>query len=188
MCVDRFAVGDDNVAAHASDLLVEDCTFGTGHGASIGSLGGDVGDLHNITFRGIVFSGTTQALRIKSDAGASGVLHDVYYENLSIHNVGTTVVINMDYTGSDASTSPVPLQQRTPEADGDGGTTLQIRNVYFSNITVQGTGCAGQLACAASSPCHSLEMSNFQQLGVGAPWSCSNAFGTATDVVPKPCI
>lgn len=66
-----FSVGDDNIAAHASNLLVENCNFGTGHGASIGSLGGAV-NLQNITFRSINFDGTTQALRIKSDPGASG--------------------------------------------------------------------------------------------------------------------
>jgi len=42
-----FSTGDDNIAAHASDTLVEYCTFGKGHGASIGSLG-DV-HLKNIT-------------------------------------------------------------------------------------------------------------------------------------------
>jgi polygalacturonase len=34
-----FSVGDDNVAIHCNNTLVEGCTFGYGHGASIGSLG-----------------------------------------------------------------------------------------------------------------------------------------------------
>lgn len=37
-----ISTGDDNVAIHASDVLVSDCRFGTGHGASIGSLGGAI--------------------------------------------------------------------------------------------------------------------------------------------------
>lgn len=36
-----FDTGDDNVAVHANDTLVENCVFGNGHGASIGSLCND---------------------------------------------------------------------------------------------------------------------------------------------------
>ena len=34
----RLFEGDDNVAVHANDTLVENSYFGSGHGASIGSL------------------------------------------------------------------------------------------------------------------------------------------------------
>ena len=34
----NFTTGDDNIAGHANHSLVEDSYFGTGHGASIGSL------------------------------------------------------------------------------------------------------------------------------------------------------
>lgn len=37
-----ISTGDDNVAIHASNVRVSDCRFGTGHGASIGSLGGAI--------------------------------------------------------------------------------------------------------------------------------------------------
>jgi polygalacturonase len=67
----HFSVGDDNLALHASDFLGERNTFGAGHGASIGSLGGAIA-LSNITVRDTSFNGTTQAIRIKSDVGASG--------------------------------------------------------------------------------------------------------------------
>ena len=44
-----FSVGDDNIAQHSNDTIIEDCSFGTGHGASIGSV--DVGYIQNVTFR-----------------------------------------------------------------------------------------------------------------------------------------
>jgi len=44
----NFSVGDDNVAIHNSHVLVSDCVFGDGHGASIGSLAGAIA-LQNIT-------------------------------------------------------------------------------------------------------------------------------------------
>lgn len=34
----NIAVGDDNVAIHVSNVLIENCKFGSGHGASIGSI------------------------------------------------------------------------------------------------------------------------------------------------------
>ena len=34
----HFDTGDDNVAVHTSHVLVENCVFGHGHGASIGSV------------------------------------------------------------------------------------------------------------------------------------------------------
>ena len=46
----KISVGDDHVAMHANDTLVERVTFGTGHGASIGSLGAGT-YLRNITVR-----------------------------------------------------------------------------------------------------------------------------------------
>lgn len=36
----KISVGDDNVAIHVSNVLIENCNFGTGHGASIGSISG----------------------------------------------------------------------------------------------------------------------------------------------------
>merc|ERR1719245_2763083 len=61
-----ISTGDDNVAVHANHTLVENCHFGTGHGASIGSLGG--GWYKNITFNNIQFNGTTAGVRIKTDS------------------------------------------------------------------------------------------------------------------------
>ena len=57
-----ISTGDDNVAIHASNVRVSECAFGTGHGASIGSLGGAVA-LQNITVTGVSFNGTGAAVR-----------------------------------------------------------------------------------------------------------------------------
>lgn len=175
-----FSVGDDNVAVHASNVLVQNCHFGTGHGASIGSLAGNIGNMRNITFRDITFTHTTNGMRIKSHPSASGTLHDVYYENLTMHDVQNTVIINMNYGDTSTSTS------MSAAGDDDGG-TLQIRNIYYRNITVMGTQNPGQLDCLSSSPCHSLEMTDFQQHKVQGQWECQNAHGTANNVNPKPC-
>ena len=53
----NFTTGDDNVAIHANHTLVEDSYFGTGHGASIGSICDSW--VTNVTVRRTTFDGTT---------------------------------------------------------------------------------------------------------------------------------
>jgi polygalacturonase len=91
-----FNTGDDNIAAHANNTLVERCRFGTGHGASIGSLC-DVW-LTNITFRHIDFNGTTAGARIKVHENCAGRVWNVTYENLTMTNVQTPIDITMLYS------------------------------------------------------------------------------------------
>ena len=46
-----ISVGDDNIAQHVNDTVIENNFFGTGHGASIGSVG--IGYIQNVTFRSV---------------------------------------------------------------------------------------------------------------------------------------
>lgn len=140
---------------------------------------------------------------------SAGVLHDVYYQDLTIRNVGTTVVVNMDYGGAGTvlhlapphnlteysctrNTFPHNMSTHTytyTELTDDDHTSLQIRNIYFSNITVSNTGNAGQLDCVKASPCHSFEFTDFVQTGVKQGWSCKEVFGNVgSNVKPKPCL
>ena len=112
----NFTTGDDNVAAHANHTLVEDSYFGTGHGASIGSLCGDW--LHNITFRNITFDGTTCGARIKSHPKCAGHVWDVTYENLTMRGVGQAVDLTQFY-------------------EGDGPSTYLFDQIVFKDITVE---------------------------------------------------
>ena len=86
---------------HANDTLVEHNVFGTGHGASIGSLGKGT-YLKNITVRHNSFDGAVDALRIKSDVGATGFLRDVTYsDNTMVRTSGHTIYITMNYPKPD---------------------------------------------------------------------------------------
>jgi len=83
---------------HANDTLVERCQFGTGHGASIGSI--DTGYIQNITVRDCTFNSPNQAVRIKTDQGGAGFVRDVLYTNLTIADAGATIVVTMYYAVS----------------------------------------------------------------------------------------
>lgn len=171
----NISTGDDNIAMHANDTLVEDCVFGAGHGASIGSLGGAVA-LKNITVRRVSFTGTTQAVRIKTDQGASGFLTDVTYDSINMTNCGQSILVTMYYT------SPAPPASAS-------NTTLKISNVTFSNIAAVNSGIAGSFTCDPSSPCEAIHLINIAHTGtLTSGWSCQAAHGDAVNVSPTSCL
>eukprot|EP01083_Nonionella_stella_P241543 843420_1 len=92
-----FSTGDDNVAVHANDTLLENCFFGTGDGACIELGNGEW--KKNITFNNIQFNGTTNGIRIKTDATSeAGKLWDVYCTNLKMNYVDTSIIITFKNT------------------------------------------------------------------------------------------
>mmetsp|Transcript_9362 Transcript_9362/g.24172 ORF Transcript_9362/g.24172 Transcript_9362/m.24172 type:complete len:480 (+) Transcript_9362:101-1540(+) len=176
----HFDTGDDNVAVHASDLLVEDCYFGHGHGASIGSI--KDGQLENITFRNIIFNRTTAAAKIKTHPKGTGYVRNCTWENLILHEVRETLVIDMFY-GHNAQNE---------------STDLAISDITIRNVTNYGkenpetkkTVSPGYIHCQASSPCRDIRMIDVRTIDVmNMPMSCYNAYGTEHNVVPAaPCL
>jgi polygalacturonase len=178
-----ISVGDDHVAFHANDSLVEDCVFGTGHGASVGSLGAGT-YLKNITVRRASFDGAVTAARIKATPTSSGSLVDVAYEDLTLNDVGTSVLITMDYTdgsGGDGAAT---------EEEGGSSSSLRISNVTFSRIAANGTRTAvGSLLCDAGSPCTGLTVRDVTHTALGPKakgWSCAAAHGVVAGTVTPP--
>ena len=155
-----------------NNTLVENCYFGTGHGASIGSLCGAW--LHNITFRNIVFDGTTAGSRIKTHPKCAGTVTDVTYENLVMKDVKTPIEISMFYDGD----GPLPK------------TTMQIHYITYRNITATGSGADTSVSfdCDPESPCHSIALQDID-IEYG-DMECKNAFGKnlSHDVKPKSCV
>jgi len=115
--------GDDNVALSSgkdadgravniscSDILVENCRFLKGHGASIGS--GTSGNITNVVFRNIFFNGTDNGVRMKTVRGRGGVVSNITYEGLEMHNIGlesppqgNVIYIDMYYEGNPPPTN-----------------------------------------------------------------------------------
>jgi len=166
----HISVGDDHVAMHANDTLVENCVFGTGHGASIGSLGFGTA-LKNITVRACSFDGAAQALRIKADTQSSGFLRDVLYADLELKDCEQSVMLIMNY-----------------DKGGESQSTMQISNVSFTGIHASGTvGVAGQLLCSKLAPCEGLVVSDVTHATQPkAAWTCEYAHGTTSGSSPPP--
>lgn len=166
--------GDDNIAVHASHLLVEDSYMGHGHGASIGSCGSDTA-LHNITFRNLVFNKTGAAAKIKTRAGATGAfVRDVLWENLTLYDVKQSVVIDMFYDHGVNET-----------------TDFEISNITVKDLVSHGTKdekgkkvSPGILHCQESSMCKDIHLVNIDHVDSKEAWDCYNVFGDADEVSP----
>jgi len=164
--------GDDNIAVKpgCSNITVEDCHFGHGHGASIGSIGS--GSVDNVIFRRITFDSTTNGARIKTKEGGTGSVTNILYENLTMTNVTNSIVITMLYNSSS------PLSR--------------LRDIQIKNITIQGVQSTasknpGEFACTSVQPCTEIYLSDIT-IQTKKKFTCQNAFGTATNVSPASCL
>ena len=164
----RISTGDDHIAIHANDTLIEDCVFGTGHGTSIGSLG--MGTyLKNITVRDSSFAAATTVAHVKADTQSSGFLRDVVWRNISCEDVGETISIETNY----------------PARGGSGVGTLAMSNISFVNISSRNAAAAGAFFCSKNAPCEGLRLINVTHTqGPKTAWACLLAHGTAQGVTP----
>jgi len=183
-----FSVGDDNLAIHSSHVLAERNAFGTGHGASIGSLGGAVA-LVNITVRDTTFNGTTAGVRIKVDSGATGELRNVTYANLTMLGVGETVTVCFFYDVNGACNWP----GSAPDTPGHV-TSMKIVNMNVADVVSTGAGAAGQVTCAKEAPCDGITLARVTHAGKPPKdaWACANArvgvgAGGVTPPLPAAC-
>ncbi len=135
----NVSVGDDNftTGGDTHDVLITHCTYGYGHGVSIGSY--TKGGVWNIAVVDCTFNHTECGIRIKSDRDRGGVVHNLVYENLRMTDVGCPILIYGAYlakgreyrnlnalTPAIAATYPAAsLQPRTPV----------YRDLVFRNIT-----------------------------------------------------
>jgi polygalacturonase len=111
--------GDDNVAVkeNCSNIVVEDCAFATGHGASIGSI--HYGNVNNVTctplmndevqhiniqfivaVRRITFDSNVNGARIKTVKGGKGKISDITFDDFRMNNVKNSIVVTGWYTDS----------------------------------------------------------------------------------------
>lgn len=143
-----ISTGDDNFTCggNTADVLITNCTYGFGHGVSIGSY--TQGGVSNITVINCNFNNTEAGIRIKTDRDRGGFVHDMKYLNLRMTNVSFPILIyaaymatNREYRDLNKLTPEIaakypaaPITERTPV----------YRDLVFSNITA--TATAGRRA------------------------------------------
>ena len=133
------SVGDDNFTCGGgtSDVLITGCTYGNGHGVSIGSP--TRGGVTNLTVENCTFTNTECGIRIKSDRDRGGILQNLTYRNLKMTNVVLPILIYATYNAPEREYRD--LQKITPEiaTKYPSATVTELTPIYrditFENIT-----------------------------------------------------
>jgi polygalacturonase len=147
----NISVGDDNFTCGGGTayILITNNTYGSGHGVSIGSYTSPY--VSNMLVINCTFNGTDQGIRIKSDRGRGGFVHNINYYNLSMTNVEHPILIYSDYTNTNPEFDNVDaITPQIAEAYGSApyvaGSTPTYRDITISNVTATGqSGRAGGL-------------------------------------------
>ncbi len=142
--------GDDNIqigssSAFANNITISNCTFGSGHGLSIGSPTQD--GVSNLLVSGCWWNGTEYGLHIKTSRGIGGVMQNLTYQNLQMTNVNFVVAFYMHYDEIGAPSSSInvtPFAASTDSVQTATGTTPIFRNITITNVTA--IGVAGNIA------------------------------------------
>ncbi|MBV4357289.1 glycoside hydrolase family 28 protein [Pinibacter aurantiacus] len=133
----NISCGDDNIAMNSNSeyVNISNCTFGTGHGCSIGSYASNV---NHITVDNCTFNGTDNGVRIKSNRTRSGVVQYLTYSNLTMTNVSNPFFIAEYYPDN-----TIPSTANGDVAQTITTTTPVWKYMTFKNITVTGADKAG---------------------------------------------
>jgi polygalacturonase len=150
-------VGDDNVSFKCvrgsrplENVLVTDCTFKHGHGASVGSALGS--GIRNITVQKTSFEGTTPAIRIKSARDRGAVVENILYKDITMKDVSAAIYINMYYF--DAAGQKERAMKHVTD------TTPIIRKVRIENVTATNAKSAGEIVGLPEMPVSDVVLKN----------------------------
>lgn len=131
----NLSEGDDNIAmdSYSQNVTIKHCTFGTGHGLSVGSYATGV---NNIYADSCTFTGTTNGIRLKSNIDRGGSDSTFVYSNMTMTNVTYPFYITSWYDDE-----PYPASSQASSTVTS--TTPVWKNITFKNITVNNSTYGG---------------------------------------------
>ena len=137
-----ISVGDDNIqmgssAAAVADMTVSNCTFGTGHGVSIGSP--TQRGVHDLLVSNCTFNGTDNGIRLKSDRDIGGLVENLRYIDITMTNVDYPIIVYSFYDSSGTPNNITPSNAAASAVQPIVDNTPIWRNILFSNLTVTAT-------------------------------------------------
>ncbi len=168
---DNIALGTSSSGVPAADILVTNCTFGDGHGMTIGS--NTQGGVSNLTVINCTFNGTDCGIRMKSDnatsggGGEGGVAQNLYYYNLGMTNIRYQPILIYSYYEEDSS--PTHIAPATAAGEAVGSSSFPVwQNIVISNLTatVASGGDAGMIWGRTETPAANITL---QKISITAP-------------------
>jgi len=146
--------GDDDIAikpggaGFCENIEITDCLIKHQYGITIGSE--TYGGCQHMLVKNCVFEGTKTAIAIRSAADRGGLVTDIRYENLTMHNVGLAIEFTMLYGVNNPSWSKYGGNPRVPHFHG----------VVLRNIQVTGASQAMNMQGLAESPIEDFDFEN----------------------------
>ena len=138
----NISVGDDNIALGSTGplngLVITNCTFGNGHGVSIGSTVTD--GITNVTVANCSFNATANGIRIKCNTNDPVIITNLNYLNLSMTNVGYPIVLYTyyDVSGESEPDNVTPTTVLASQAFTSGNP--KVGGILISNLNITNTG------------------------------------------------
>lgn len=130
------------------NVTVTNCVMLAGHGGVV--IGSEMsGGVRDVTVSNCVFRGTDQGIRIKSQRGRGGVVENLAFSNIVMHDiVKNGIILTMFYSGKDQPEQPV-----------NEGTPL-FRDISISNIRINGAQAVGAIEGLKELPMKNIRLSN----------------------------
>jgi hypothetical protein len=156
----NVAVGDDNVAVKpqsvaCGNITIANCTFGSGHGVSVG---GETNDgLDGLTVTNCTFTGTTNGLRLKAGRGFGGLVQNVSYDQITMTNVQHPIWVTSYYLNGSATDPSDPSRDPGQPVTA---TTPFWQNLSYSNISATGASDAGTFYGLPEAPVVNVTLTN----------------------------
>ena len=165
--------GDDNIALGgrgSSDITITNCTFGTGHGLSIGSFTG--GGLDGLTVSNCYFNGTLNGIHGKTNRTRGGIVQNLNYSNLVMVNVTNPILFDDYYFVKPHPPANEPAQAVTSN-------TPYWNSISISNVNALGATTPLQLWGLPEAPLNNITISGVTSIGTS---STTNVINHATGV------
>jgi hypothetical protein len=136
-------------------ITITNCTVHRAHGAVV--IGSETaGSVRNVVASNIAAVDTQVGIRIKSRRGRGGVVENVRFDNWTMENVGTGIVVTSYYVmGGESATKREPVSERTPV----------FRNIAISNITIAGAKTVADIAGLPEMPITTLRLTDIVGAG-----------------------
>ena len=150
----NISCGDDNIAMdnNSTYVTITGCTFGAGHGLSIGSYAASI---DHITVDNCTFNGTSNGIHIKSNRTRSGTVQYLTYSNITMTNVSNPINLCEYYPDN-----TIPSSASGDAAQAITSTTPVWKHITFKNITATGSTKAGLLWAVPEKPMVDLIFDN----------------------------
>ncbi|KAJ0982315.1 hypothetical protein J5N97_010570 [Dioscorea zingiberensis] len=151
--------GDDciSIVSGSRNIRIGNIACGPGHGISIGSLGANNSEGHvaNVMVNNVKLTDTSNGVRIKTWQGGHGLVKNILFKNIAMHNVQNPIIIDQNYCDS---IHPCPVQK----------SAVQVRNVMYKNIKGKSASdVAVRLECSSSVPCRKIVLEDIHLVSDG---------------------